>query len=118
MQSPESKALVPNWLQQMNSISDYASLIVDRDDFTETDTGEREEWMILVDLKFKGDVANDQGFETPTDYVEDQSKYTLEQIGNMPHWIGMQKDAKISETNKLTKQVDILKLNYAQRGCI
>lgn len=52
LQTPNAKQFVPNWLQQINSISEYVNQIIDKDNFTETDTSKREEWMILADLKF------------------------------------------------------------------
>ena len=33
--------------------------IIDNDDFTEIDTGEREEWMILADRNLKSDAVTD-----------------------------------------------------------
>ena len=80
LETPKAKKVVPNWLQQMNSISEYVNEIIDRDDFTETNTGEREEWIILADLKFKGDAETDKVFQIETEhYLEDRSKYTLEE---------------------------------------
>lgn len=69
------------------------SQIIDKDDFTETDTGEREEWMILADLKFNGNSEAEQPCDSQTDIniAEDRSLYTAEQIGDMPHWIDQQK---------------------------
>lgn len=52
LQTPNAKQFVPNWLQQINPISEYVNQIIDKDNFTETDTSKREEWMILADLKF------------------------------------------------------------------
>lgn len=93
LNTPNAKQFVPNWLQQINSISEYVSQIIDKDDFTETDTGEREEWMILADLKFNGNSEAEQPCDSQTDIniAEDRSLYTAEQIGDMPHWIDQQK---------------------------
>ena len=52
LQTPNAKQFVPNWLQQINSISEYVNQIIDKDNFAKTGTGEREEWMVLADLKF------------------------------------------------------------------
>lgn len=52
--TPNAKQFVPNWLQQVNSILEYVNQIIDKDNSTETDIDEREEWMILADLKFNG----------------------------------------------------------------
>lgn len=60
LQTPKAKQFVPNWLQQINSISEYVNQIIDKENFTETDTGEREEWMILADLKFKGNEGTEE----------------------------------------------------------
>ena len=63
--------------------------IIDKDNFTETDTSEREEWMILADLKFNEKDKTEQPCVNQTDFniAEDRSFYTTEQIGDMPHWI-------------------------------
>ena len=42
LQTPNAKQFVPNQLQQMYSILEYVNQIIDKDNFTETDTGERE----------------------------------------------------------------------------
>ena len=42
LQTPNAKQFVPNQLQQMYSILEYVNHIIDKDNFTETDTGERE----------------------------------------------------------------------------
>ena len=75
--------------------------IFDKDDFKETDTDEREEWMILAHLEFN---RNDETKQTcdcdsDTNIAKDQSFYTTEQTGDMPHWIDEQKNAAIQETN-------------------
>lgn len=46
--------------------------ITDKDDYTESDTGEREEWMILADLKFNCDRGTEKVFDSHTDhFLED-----------------------------------------------
>lgn len=99
LETPKARQVVPNWLQQIDSISEYVNEIIDRNDFPEIDTGEREEWMILADLKFQCDAEiNDKDIHSETEhYLDDKSKYTLEQIGNMPHWINEKKKAAIPE---------------------
>ena len=63
--------------------------IFDKDDFKETDTGEREEWMILADLKFNRNDETRQtcDCDTDTNIAKYQSFYTKQQTGEMPHWI-------------------------------
>ena len=53
---------------------------LDKDNFTETDTGEREEWMILADLKFNEKDKTEQPCVNQTDFniAEDRSFYTTE----------------------------------------
>lgn len=62
--------------------------IIDKDDFTETDTGKREEWIILADLKLDGNSDTEQPCDSQTDIniAEDWSFKATEQIGNMPLW--------------------------------
>ena len=42
LQTPNAKQFVPNQLSQMYLILEYVNQIIDKDNFTETDTGERE----------------------------------------------------------------------------
>lgn len=116
LKTPNAKQFVPNWLQQINSISEYVSQIIDKDDFTETDTGEREEWMILADLKFNENSEAEQPCDSQTNIniAEDRSLYTAEQIGDMPHWIDQQKKTVLQETNVSPVSVEIDKMNYNQ----
>lgn len=117
LQTPNAKQFVPNWLQQINSISEYVNQIIDKDNFTETDTGEREEWMIIADLKFNEKNKTEQPCVNQTDFniAEDRSFYTTEQIGDMPHWINQQKNAIIQQTNATPVPIEISKMNYNQR---
>ena len=57
--------------------------------------------MILAHLEFN---RNDETKQTcdcdsDTNIAKDQSFYTTEQTGDMPHWIDEQKNAAIQETN-------------------
>ena len=49
--------------------------------------------MILANLKFNGNSETEQPCDTQTDInmAEDQSLYTTEKIGDMPHLIDQQK---------------------------
>ena len=91
--------------------------IIDKEDFTETETGEREEWMILADLKFKGNEGTEELCDRQTDInlAEDRSLYSAEQIGDMPHWIDQQKNAFIQEKNATPGPIELCKMNYNQR---
>ena len=91
--------------------------IIDKDNFIETDTGEREEWMILADLKFNEKDKTEQPCVNQTDshIAEDRSFYTTEQIGDMPHWIDQQKNAILQQTNATPVPIEINKMNYNQR---
>ena len=81
------RKVVPKW--QIDSISEHVNKIIDGDDFPEIGTGKREEWMILADLKFQCDAEIDKDIHSETEhYLDDRSKYTLEEIGDMPHWVG------------------------------
>lgn len=117
MDTPKAKTVVPNWLQQINSVSEYMNEIIDNDDFTEIDTGEREEWMILADLKLKSDAETDIVFDSETEpYPEDPTKYTIEEIGDMPHWINEQKKANIPQQDNTPELIiEIEKMNDKQR---
>lgn len=115
LETPKARQVVPNWLQQIDSISEY--VIIDRNGCPEIDTGEREEWMILADLKFQCDAEiNDKDIHSETEhYLDDKSKYTLEQIGNMPHWINEKKNAAIPELDDRPGPIiELTKMNENQ----
>lgn len=77
---------VPNWSHQIILISEYVNHLVENDDFIEYDTNEKEEWMILADLKLKGDDESNKLMDCSTDFYEqDQLKYTIQEIGDVPH---------------------------------
>ena len=88
--------------------------IIDKDNFIETDTGEREECMFLADLKFNEKDKTEQPSINQTDFniAEDRSSYTTEQIGDMPHWLDQQKNAIIQQTNGTPVPIEINKMNY------
>jgi len=47
--------------------------------------------MILADLKLKGDNETNKLMDCSTEFYEqDRLKYTIQEIGDMPHWINMQ----------------------------
>ena len=117
LETAKAKTVVPNWLQQINSISEYMNEIIDNDDLTESDTGEREEWMILADLKSKSDAETNILFASETEpYPEDRTNYTIEEIGDMPHWINEQKKANIPQQNSTPEPIiQIEQMNDKQR---
>ena len=54
--------------------------------------------MILADLKLKSDAETDIAFDKETKpYPNDQSQHTVEETGNIPHWIDEQKKATIPQ---------------------
>ena len=95
LQRTDAKTYVPDWSQQINTISEYVNqIIVDEGNVdSNVESGEREEWMYLADLKMKSDNGNCKLMECPLDYNEDRLKYTVEEIGDMPYWIDTQKKA-------------------------
>ena len=95
LKTPNAKQFVDNWLQQINSISEYANRITDKDDFTETDTGEREEWMILADLKFNGNSETEQPCDCETDNNIAEDRRFIQKSKLVPHWIDEQKQIQL-----------------------
>lgn len=115
LQTTDAKLFVPNWSHQINLISEYVNHLVEKDDFIESDTDEREEWMILADLKLKGDNETNKLMDCSTDFYEqDRLKYTIQEIGDMPHWINMQKNSNTLKNDPTPNPVDIKKFNDAQ----
>ena len=116
LQTPDAQFFVPNWSQQINSISEYVQQLVNNDDYIESDTGEREEWMIIVDMKLQSDNGNKLRLNCLSDfYAQDRLKYTAQEIGDMPHWINMQKKGDNLRKETTPTRVNIKKFNDAQR---
>ena len=70
--------------------------------------------MYLAELNLNT-VSIKQQFELPEGYWQtDRSKYTLQQIGDMPHWINIQKGIWSTKT-EYSNMVDLNSLNPAQR---
>ena len=90
--------------------------LVNNDDYIESDTGEREEWMIIADMKLQSDNGNKLSLNCPSDfYAQDRLKYTAQEIGDMPHWINMQKKGNNLRKETTPMRVNIKKFNDAQR---
>ena len=45
LRTPDAQFFVPNWSQEINSISEYLQQVVNNDDYIEFDSGERAEWI-------------------------------------------------------------------------
>ena len=70
----------------------------------------------LADLNLKHNATNDSNLDYPTGFWErDSLQYTLQGIGDMPHWINRQLNSLNSETATQTRKIDIETLNYHQR---
>lgn len=117
MQQTDAKTSVPDWSQQINTISEYVSqIIVDEGNVdSNVESGEREEWMYLADLKMKSDNGNCKLIKCPLDYNEDRLKYTVEEIGDRPYWIDTQKKAGTLQIPSNSELVKIENFNNEQR---
>lgn len=93
LETPEAKTLVPNWSVQLDSVSQFIENIVDEHENSQSESGEREEWMYLAELKLNTDSnKSTQTSDLPAAYWQnDRLKYTLQQTGDMPYWIATQK---------------------------
>ena len=84
------------------------------DDFIESDTSEREEWMILADLKLKGGNESNKRMDCSADsYEQDRLKYTNQEIGDVPRWINMQKNSNALKNDPTPNPVDIKKFKVS-----
>lgn len=117
LQQTDAKTYVPDWSQQINTISEYVSqIIVDEGNVdSNVESGEREEWMYLADLKMKSDNGNCKLIKCPLDYNEDRLKYTVEEIGDRPYWIDTQKKAGTLQIPSNSEPVKIENFNNEQR---
>ena len=70
LRTADAKLFVPNWSHQINLISEYANQLIENDDFVEANTNQREEWMILADLKLKDDNKIKSSMNCSADFYE------------------------------------------------
>ena len=71
--------------------------------------------MILADLKLKDDNKIKSSMNCSADFYEqDRSKYTVQEIGDMPHSINMQKNSNTLKNERPLNPVDIKKFNDRQ----
>lgn len=107
--------LVPNWLHQLDLISQYFNEIDKEEHADENETGEREEWMYLANLYLENKSPSNEASPFPKGFWErDASKYSMQEIGEMPHWINDQKSSFNLERRQKKQIVDIDTLNHAQ----
>ena len=93
--------------------------LVNNDDYIESDTGEREEWMIIADMKLQCDNGNKHSLNCPSDfYAQDRLKYTAQEIGDMPHWINMQKKGDNLRKETTPTRVNIKKNSMMPKGLL
>ena len=116
LNTPQAKILVPDWSVQLDTMSEYMNDEHLSDEECQNESGEREEWMYLAELKSKTDLNYHQNnLELPESYWEnDRLKYTSQQVGDMAHWINTQKKSYTRETTSSESSVDINSLNNAQ----
>lgn len=116
LNTPQAKKLVPDWSVQLDAMSEYMNDEHISDEECQNESGEREEWMYLAELKSKTDLNYDQNnLELPESYWEnDRLKYTSQQVGDMAHWINTQKKSYTQETKSNESSVDINSLNNVQ----
>jgi len=75
-------------------VSQFIENIVDKHENSQSESGEREEWMYLAELKLNTDSnKSKQTSDLPATYWQnDRLKYTSQQTGDMPYWIDTQKN--------------------------
>ena len=72
--------------------------------------------MIIADTKLQSENSNKLSLNCPSDFdAQDRLKYTAQEIGDMPHWINMQKkgDTLRIETTSLTSKNSMM-----PEGCL
>ena len=81
----------------MYLILEYVNQIIDKDNFPETDTGEREKnkWFLLTGNSMAMMCLNNPMLVKLTSTMLKTRHFTTEQIGDMPHWIEEGKNAVI-----------------------
>ena len=69
----------------------------------------------FVDLKLEEDNESNKHMDCSADFYEhDRLKYTIQEIGDMPHRINMQKSSNTLKNEPTANPVDIKKFNDAQ----
>lgn len=83
---------------------------------SECESGQRQEWMFIAELNSKSTESVSMTADYQQEYWQrERSKYNLQQIGDMPHWINMQKSENNVLPHSNVTEVDIETLNTAQR---
>ena len=109
-------------VKMSTTISGNVNQLVENNDYIGSDTNEREEWMILADLKLKGDNKSKKHMDCyiilRPDIPKNKQQYlktTIQEMGNMPHWIKMQNNSNTLKNYPTPNPVDIKKFNDAQK---
>lgn len=88
---------------------------VDNLDNCESDTGERGEWMYLIERNLNT-ISNNKRPDLPKGYWQiDRSNHTSHEIGDMPHWINSQENVFSKEVNSHANMIDLNSLNQTQK---
>ena len=131
LRTPYAANHVPDWVEKLENLDAYfvSEHSEEENQLSASDTcansGTREEWMILSDLRQPFDNHSLQN--SNYNWCQDRSFYTCQQIGEMPSWIEQQKKTYIVQQNQIlidtatfnTKQsiaFNIVKMHYQQEN--
>ena len=108
LQTPLAQSSVPNWLNKLADVENQHenSLNEGHVPVDNTDDTDREEWMILNDLTVAFH-RNSHALLSNFNWHQNNSKYTLQQIGEMPSWISTKKENFMSQIHPQIEQIEI-----------
>lgn len=87
---------MPEWFHKLQEV--VLSQQETTEKSLETDSqNTREEWMILADLHTPFEHACEQNLKPVSDWHQDRTNCTVQQIGEMPTWIKTKKE-EVAET--------------------
>ena len=104
LKTPLSKKHVPQWVERFQNV--LSCIEFSSNQHEENEQGTQEEWMILSDYHNSNSPSNSQNMaQNSCNWQLDSTKYTEQQIGEMPNWIKIKKDHPIPD-NRLCNQID------------
>ena len=89
LQTSYAEANVPDWFDKLQDVIQTQEEFGNETIVSDNDT--REEWMIISDLHRPFETS-DQDSSTLYNWQQDRTRYTEQQIGEMPTWIKAQKE--------------------------
>jgi hypothetical protein len=111
---PYAQKHVPNWTEKMQNVLDNIELSIE--ELTENDHQSQEEWMMLSQFHSSGVNCNAKNPKGSCNYNWhlDCTKYSEQDLGEMPNWVKTKKDNASAEIRKC-EQIDTNSFSEKQK---